>query len=66
MVEPTYLKNMLVKLDQIGSFPQIGVKIKTHLKPPPRREITTIFKVPESLTALLPEWYTMIPYPKDA
>ena len=32
VVEPTHLKNMLVKL---GSFPQVGFKIKKYLKPPP-------------------------------
>ena len=32
VVEPTPLKN----ISQIGSFPQIGVKIKKSLKPPPR------------------------------
>jgi len=33
VVEPTPLKNM----SQIGNLPQIGVKIKQYLKPPPRK-----------------------------
>ena len=33
VVEPTHLKNMLVKLG--SSSPRFGVKIKTYLKPPP-------------------------------
>ena len=32
VVEPTHLKNM----SQIGNLPQIGMKIKKYLKPPPR------------------------------
>ena len=34
MVEPTHLKNLLVK---IGNLPQVGVKIKIYLKPPPSK-----------------------------
>jgi len=30
----THLKNV----SQIGSFPQVGVKIKKYLKPPPRQK----------------------------
>ena len=35
LVVSTHLKN----ISQIGSFPQIGVKIKTCFKPPPRKEL---------------------------
>ena len=38
VVEPTHLKNMLVKLG--SSSPSFGVKIKTYLKPPPRNHHT--------------------------
>ena len=33
LVVSTHLKN----ISQIGSFPQVGLKIKRYLKPPPRR-----------------------------
>ncbi len=33
----THLKNMLVKMG--SSSPRFGVKIKTHLKPPPRKSL---------------------------
>ena len=37
VVEPTHLKN----ISQIGSFPQVGVKIKKILKSPPSYRINT-------------------------
>ena len=40
MVEPTHLKN----ISQHGNLPQVGVKKKTYLKPPPREILIRNFK----------------------
>ena len=32
------LSTQLKNISQIGSFPQVGVKIKKRLKPPPRKD----------------------------
>ena len=49
VVEPTHLKN----ISQIGSFPQVGMNIKTCLKPPPGYiQITDGYK-PKNLWLLL-------------
>ena len=51
VVEPTHLKHMLVKL---GNLPQIGVKMKKYLKPPP---IDMFISCPFTMTMIqdLPE-----------
>ena len=43
MVGPPIWKNMLAR--QIGSFPQVWVWNKKHLKPPPRNWFCTIFNI---------------------
>ena len=45
----THLKN----INQIGSFPQVGVKIKKYLKPPPESWNIFLLPIQETFTILL-------------